>query len=57
VTFRNACGALALGDKGACGSAWGMSQHEAAAKALGECRPHGGDSCKIKRQVCSGAGR
>jgi hypothetical protein len=51
-------GAIAYSvDKGAYGSAWGMSQHEAAAKALGECRPHGGKSCQIKRQVCSGAGR
>lgn len=57
VTFHNACGALALGHRGAYGSAWGMSQREAAAKALAECRPHGGDSCQIKRQVCSGAGR
>lgn len=57
VRFHNACGALARGDKGAYGSAWGMSQREAAAKALNECRPHGGNSCKIERQVCSGAGR
>ena len=55
VTFRNACGALALGDKGAYGSAWGLSQREAASKALGACRPYGGASCKIERQVCSGA--
>jgi serine/threonine-protein kinase len=55
VTFHNACGALALGDKGAWGSAWGPSRREASAKALGECRPYGGTSCKIERQVCSGA--
>jgi hypothetical protein len=53
VTFHDACGALALGDDGAYGSAWGLTQREASAKALGECRPHGGDSCKIKREVCS----
>ncbi|MGH9366161.1 MAG: DUF4189 domain-containing protein [Thermoanaerobaculia bacterium] len=52
VTFRNACGALALGKNGAYGSAWGMSQREASAKALVECRPYGGTSCKIERQVC-----
>ena len=57
VTFRNACGALARGERGAYGSAWGMSQREAADKALAECRPYGGHSCKIERQVCSGAGR
>ena len=57
VTFRNACGALALGAKGAYGSAWGLSRREASAKALTECRPHGGASCKIEREVCSGAGR
>jgi serine/threonine-protein kinase len=55
VTFHNACGALALGNNGAYGSAWGMSQREAASKALVECRPYGGTSCKIERQVCSGA--
>src|SRR5262245_29372045 len=51
VTFHNACGALALGDQGAYGSAWALSQGEAAAKALAECRPHGGASCAIARQV------
>lgn len=55
VTFRNACGALALGTSGAWGSAWGLSKREASDKALGECRPYGGSSCKIERQVCSGA--
>ena len=54
VTFHNACGALARGAKGAYGSAWGQSGREASAKALDECRPHGGESCKIERQVCSG---
>jgi hypothetical protein len=57
VTFHNACGALALGDGGAYGSAWALSQREASAKALDECRPHGGASCTIRRQVCSGARR
>lgn len=57
VTFHNACGALALGDQGAYGSAWGRSRREASAKALTECRPHGGASCKVQREVCSGAGR
>jgi hypothetical protein len=57
VTFHDACGALALGGNGAYGSAWGLSQREASAKALVECRPHGGNGCKIERQVCSGAGR
>lgn len=57
LTFHNACGALTLGDHGAYGSAWGLSQREAAAKALVECHPHGGSSCKIERQVCSETGR
>ena len=57
VTFHNACGALALGDRGAYGSAWAISGREASAKALTECRPHGGASCKIQREVCSGARR
>ena len=55
VTFHNACGALALGNDGAYGSAWGLSQREAANKAVAACRPHGGGSCKIERQVCAGA--
>jgi serine/threonine-protein kinase len=53
VTFHNACGALALGHNGAYGSAWGMSQREASTKALSECRPYGGSTCKVERQVCS----
>lgn len=57
VTFHSACGALARGNNGAYGSAWGMTSREAAAKALSECRPHGGNSCKIERQVCSGPSR
>ena len=57
VTFHNACGALALGDGGAYGSAWALSARDASAKALTECRPHGGTSCKIQREVCSGARR
>jgi serine/threonine-protein kinase len=55
VTFHNACGALALGNDGAYGSAWAMSQREASSKALVECRPYGGTSCKVESQVCSGA--
>ena len=57
VTFHDACGALARGDGGAYGSAWGMSRREASTKALEACRPHGGASCKVERQVCSGTGR
>ena len=57
VVFHDACGALALGNNGAHGSAWGSSRREASAKALAECRPYGGASCKIERQVCSGTGR
>jgi hypothetical protein len=54
VTFYNACGALARGDKGAHGADWGNTGREASAKALEKCRKRGGDSCKIDRQVCSG---
>jgi serine/threonine-protein kinase len=54
VTFHNACGALALGADGAYGSAWAMSLREAASKALNECRPHGGASCKVETQLCTG---
>jgi serine/threonine-protein kinase len=54
VTFHNACGALALGDNGAYGTAWGWSKREAGTKAVTECRPYGGTSCKVEREVCSG---
>ena len=53
VTFHNACGALARGDKGAHGADWGHTGREAVVKALEKCRARGGDSCKIDRQVCS----
>jgi hypothetical protein len=55
VTFYDACGALARGDKGIHGADWGHSGREASTKALVKCRARGGDSCKIDRQVCSGA--
>lgn len=55
VTFHNACGALARGEKGAHGADWGHSGREASTKALVKCRARRGDSCKIDRQVCSGA--
>jgi hypothetical protein len=54
VSFSNACGALARGDKGIHGADWGQTGREAAAKALAKCRARGGDGCKIDRQVCSG---
>ena len=54
VTFHNACGALARGDKGAHGLDWGHTGREAGAKAFEKCRARGGDSCKVERQVCSG---
>ena len=54
VTFYNACGALARGDKGAHGSDGGHTGREASTKALEKCRKQGGDSCKVDRQVCSG---
>lgn len=57
VTFHDACGALARDGRGAYGSAWGVSRREASAKALNECRPHGGNGCKIEREVCSGTAR
>ena len=55
VTFYDACGALARGEKGTHGADWGHSGREASTKALAKCRARGGESCKIDRQVCSGA--
>ena len=55
VTFYNACGALARGDKGAHGAEWGHTGREAAAKALEKCRARGGDSSTIERHDCCAA--
>lgn len=50
VTFHNACAAIALGNAGGYGAAWGLNRRDAAAKALATC----GVNCRIDREVCTG---
>jgi hypothetical protein len=51
VWFRNACGALAVGNSG-WGSGWGNNQRRAEAEALGVCRRHS-RGCSVVRWVCT----
>lgn len=51
--FHDRCAALATGDNGAHGSAHDPQRRAAANRALAECRPLGGASCRIVREVCS----
>ena len=53
--FRNACGALALGDTGA-GAGWGTKTTEAESMALSECRSAGNTNCKIEVSRCTDKG-
>lgn len=50
--FRNACGAIAIGNSGGWGADWGRNIKQAKWKALKRCRgyDHG---CKVKRWVCT----
>ena len=49
--FRNACGALAVGQNG-WGADWGNSRAEAESKALNACYRYTG-GCYVKRWVCT----
>jgi serine/threonine-protein kinase len=49
--FRNACGALAVGDAG-WGADWGLDQSQAEGKALQKCYEYT-VGCKIQRWVCT----
>jgi hypothetical protein len=53
VWFHDRCAALATGSNGAHGSAQAPQRRTAAQQALAACRPFGGESCKIVRDVCS----
>jgi hypothetical protein len=50
---RGHCGALALGARGAYGSDHAPHRQLAANKALAQCRPYGGDTCRLARVVCT----
>jgi hypothetical protein len=49
--FRNACGALATGPKGA-GWAWAHAQEDADRSALSACAQHS-QACTVKQRVCT----
>jgi hypothetical protein len=49
--FKNACGALALGPKGA-GWAWDLKQEAADTSAVSACAKHS-TACTVKRRVCT----
>jgi hypothetical protein len=49
--FKNACGALATGPKGA-GWAWNPDQQTADTAALGVCGKHS-KACTVKQRVCT----
>jgi serine/threonine-protein kinase len=52
IWFRNACGALASGNRGGWGAAWGPTRSAAIRNALNECAQHTGN-CVWKRWVCT----
>lgn len=50
--FRNACGALAVGDDGGWGTGWGSVLQRAESEALGVCGKHT-SNCSVIRWVCT----
>ncbi len=50
--FRNACGAVSIGENGGWGANWGRSIHQAKYKSKRMCRQN--DSyCQVERWVCT----
>ncbi len=50
--FRNACGAVSIGENGGWGANWGRSIHQAKLKSKRLC--HQNDSyCQVERWVCT----
>lgn len=54
IWFKNACGALAVGQNGGWGSGWGNDRRRAELEAIGVCNQYTG-GCNIVRWACSGA--
>jgi len=52
VWFRNACGALAVGQGNAYGWGWNTSRQQARRRAMAECRART-SGCRIRADVCS----
>ncbi|RMH46635.1 MAG: DUF4189 domain-containing protein [Alphaproteobacteria bacterium] len=51
--FRNACGALAVGDGNGWGASWGRTIREAERKALNTCRDYNNTGCRVEVSFCS----
>lgn len=52
VWFRNACGAIAIGNNNGFGSGWGTTRELAERFALQTCRKFTGN-CSVRRWVCT----
>lgn len=54
VWFRNACAAVAFGERGAWGSAWAYNRGGAGERAIAECAQRSG-GCRVGQTVCTSA--
>ncbi len=54
IWFKNACGAVAVGDDGGWGSAWAYNSRGAQRAAIAQCSEYS-DGCRVVRWQCSGA--
>jgi serine/threonine-protein kinase len=52
IWFRDACGALAVGNDNGYGTGWGTTRDIAESLALNVCRKHA-TGCEIRRWVCT----
>ena len=53
VWFRNSCGGLAKGDRGAWGSGWDYTARQAGKRAVAGCQAKGGKNCQVAATQCS----
>lgn len=56
VIFRNACGAIAIGNNGVYGWAWNRSRARAKAAAVGNCQRYG-SGCQLRVWGCTSYSR
>jgi hypothetical protein len=52
ISFRNACGAVAVGRNGGWGADWGTTGNSAQSNAINACRTHD-RGCSVVRWQCS----
>jgi hypothetical protein len=52
ISFRNACGAVAVGQRGGWGADWGTTGNSAQRNAVNACRRHD-RGCSVVRWQCS----